>query len=417
MRLVIALAVSASCMASSGLAADWNFTVPAPTTIAPLPAGSTPTPVKLARVLVQMTQGDQYGVVRGGVLCEESYAVHWKAADDEPVSTYAPIFVSELSAAGFRAEGDPTNLFEERSADISVGVVIRNVRSNFCSRAPLFGTERMVSGKLMFEADWQVYSTLRQQVVARVPTQGGFVIEKGVPNGFSLAFTQAFAEHVRQLAASEAFRAAVTGPVSLNGPAAALSPIAFKAAPIAKRPVAASSESVIAVFAGDGHGTGFLISADGYVLTNHHVVGGTKYVKVRWPDRTETLGEVVRSDRRRDVALIKVDAAGRKPLALRAGAASLGEAVFAIGTPLDAKFQGTVTKGIVSSNRTYDGQTFIQSDVNINPGNSGGPLLDEDGAVLGLAVSGFRIGDAPTGLNLFIPIADALDALALKPAS
>lgn len=78
---------------------------------------------------------------------------------------------------------------------------------------------------------------------------------------------------------------------------------------------------------------------------------------------------------------------------------------------------GTATKGIVSSNRTYEGQTFIQSDVSINPGNSGGPLLDGNGAVLGVAVSRYQIGDAPTGLNLFIPIGAALDALALKPAS
>jgi S1-C subfamily serine protease len=74
-----------------------------------------------------------------------------------------------------------------------------------------------------------------------------------------------------------------------------------------------------------------------------------------------------------------------------------------------------VTKGVVSSNRAYQGRTFIQSDVSINPGNTGGPLLDEAGAVLGVAVSGYRLGDAPAGLNMFIPIGDALDALALKP--
>lgn len=414
----VGAALTVALWAPAALAANWNFTVAPPTQPPALADGAAPAPVKLARVVMQMNAGEQYGIVRAGLLCEDSFPVTWKEpGGDQKLDAYGPIFAKELKGAGFRVEGDVADLFAESSSDIAVGVVIRNVQANFCARSPLLGTAELVSGRLAFEADWQVYSKLRQQVIARVATRGGFEVAKGVPDGFGVAFNQAFAEHVRQLAASEPFRTAVTQPVSLASAGPAPTAISFRAAPAGRATVAASADSVVAVFAGDGHGTGFLISTDGYVLTNHHVVGGAKYVKVRWPDRTESLGEVIRSDRRRDVALIKVDAAGRKPLALRTNAAALGDAVFAIGTPLDAKFQGTVTKGVVSSNRTYDGQAFIQSDVGINPGNSGGPLLDESGAVLGVAVSRYQVGDAPTGLNLFIPIGDALEALALKPAS
>jgi S1-C subfamily serine protease len=175
--------------------------------------------------------------------------------------------------------------------------------------------------------------------------------------------------------------------------------------------------SVAIVFAADGSGSGFLVSKDGYVLTNHHVVGGAKYVKLKWSNGEETLGEVIRSDRRRDVALVKTDAKGRAPLALRGGAPQLGDPVFAIGTPLDDKLQNTLTKGIVSANRVYEGQPFIQSDVAVTHGNSGGPLLDEKGRVLGLTVSGRAPDGAPVGLNFFIPIDDALRALALKPVA
>jgi S1-C subfamily serine protease len=174
--------------------------------------------------------------------------------------------------------------------------------------------------------------------------------------------------------------------------------------------------SVAIVFAADGSGSGFLVSRDGYVLTNHHVVGGAKYVKLKWSTGEETLGEVIRSDRRRDVALIKTDAKDRAPLALRTGSAQPGDPVFAIGTPLDDKLQNTLTKGIVSANRVYDGLPFIQSDVAVTHGNSGGPLLDEQGRVLGLTVSGRAPDGAPVGLNFFIPIDDALKALALKSA-
>lgn len=73
--------------------------------------------------------------------------------------------------------------------------------------------------------------------------------------------------------------------------------------------------------------------------------------------------------------------------------------------------------GCVSATRTYEGLRYIQSDVVVNHGNSGGPLLDEKGAVIGITVSGIDIGGAPAGINLFIPINDALKALALTPAS
>ncbi|MFN4177110.1 S1C family serine protease [Phenylobacterium sp.] len=229
---------------------------------------------------------------------------------------------------------------------------------------------------------------------------------------------QAVAAAERNLVSDERFKQVVAVDPTRNLAAASqrFEPIRIATAPSAPRPLSTTVQSVAAVFAGGGHGTGFVISNDGYLLTNHHVVGGPRYVKVRWPDGFEALGEVIRTDRRRDVALIKT-AGKTAPLALRSTPAALGEAVFAIGALLDEKSQNTVTKGIVSANRTFDGQAFIQSDVGINPGNSGGPLLDEKGFVVGLSVSRYQVNDAPTGLNLFIPIADALDALALKPAT
>ena len=95
--------------------------------------------------------------------------------------------------------------------------------------------------------------------------------------------------------------------------------------------------SVAVVFAGDGSGSGFLISDDGLLLTNQHVVGGSKYVNVKWSDGTESLGEVLRVDRPRDVALVKTDAKGRIPLALRTDTPNQGETVYAIGSPLGHK--------------------------------------------------------------------------------
>jgi S1-C subfamily serine protease len=164
-------------------------------------------------------------------------------------------------------------------------------------------------------------------------------------------------------------------------------------------------------------GSGFLVSDDGYLLTNQHVVGAATTVRIRWSDGLESTGDVVRVDKRRDVALIKsAPRAGRQPLALRRETPAVGDAVFAIGTPLDPSLQNTVTKGIVSANRILDGFAYIQSDVGVDHGNSGGPLIDDKGRVIGITVIKIAPDDGQRGLNLFIPIGDALDFLALKPA-
>ncbi len=233
------------------------------------------------------------------------------------------------------------------------------------------------------------------------------------------SFFGAVRQNIRALLADEAFRKIVLADADpLPSTPTANTPItlAVAARPAASRPISDVAGSVVAIFTGSGWGSGFLVSDDGYLITNQHVVGAAKTVRVRWSDGLETTGEVVRIDKRRDVALVKAQGRGRQPLALRRGAATVGEAVFAIGTPLDEKLQNTVTKGIVSANRILDGFAFIQSDVGVDHGNSGGPLLDDKGRVIGVTVIKFAPDDGQRGLNLFIPIGDALDFLALTTA-
>jgi S1-C subfamily serine protease len=180
-------------------------------------------------------------------------------------------------------------------------------------------------------------------------------------------------------------------------------------------PIAGAVKSVVMIYAGDGMGSGFVISPDGYVLTNHHVAGDRGQVRVHWADGSDTVGDVVRADRRRDVALIRTNAKAAA-LPIRMQQAQLGEGVFVVGTSLDKELQNTLTKGIVSANRLYEGLTFIQSDAAIDHGNSGGPLLDERGQVLDLTQWTYSPDGVSHNLNFFIPIDDALKALALEAA-
>src|SRR6058998_3690842 len=143
-----------------------------------------------------------------------------------------------------------------------------------------------------------------------------------------------------------------------------------------------------------GSGSGFMVSADGYILTNNHVVAGADKVTVRLYDKREFTAKVVGTDPNTDVAVIKIDARGLPGVAFgNSDSARVGEWVLAIGNPLGEAFAFTVTAGIVSAKgrllaglqqTRYAIQDFIQTDAAINPGNSGGPLVNIRGQVIGI---------------------------------
>jgi S1-C subfamily serine protease len=179
------------------------------------------------------------------------------------------------------------------------------------------------------------------------------------------------------------------------------------------RKIADATGSVVTILTGTGTGSGILVSTDGYVLTDAHVVGDDKTVRVRWSDGLETLATVERVAKNRDVAVIKTNPRDRAPLAIKRGPVTPGQRVYAIGSPLGEKFQGTVSSGVVSADRVFNGLRYIQSDTVVSHGSSGGPLLDETGAVIGITDLGIP-NDGPAGLNLFTPIGDAMDFLSLE---
>jgi len=159
-------------------------------------------------------------------------------------------------------------------------------------------------------------------------------------------------------------------------------------------------------------GSGFIISADGYILTNAHVVEGADEINVRFTDKREFKARVIGADKRTDVALIKIDGTGL-PLVKFGDPNKLkvGEWVVAIGSPFG--FENTVTAGIVSAKgRSLPQENFvpfIQTDVAINPGNSGGPLFNMRGEVVGINSQIYSRTGGFMGLSFAIPIDVALD--------
>ena len=159
-------------------------------------------------------------------------------------------------------------------------------------------------------------------------------------------------------------------------------------------------------------GSGFIISADGYILTNAHVVDSADEINVRFTDKREFKAKVIGADKRTDVALIKIDASNLPAVKFGEPARlKVGEWVVAIGSPFG--FDNTVTAGIVSAKgRSLPQENFvpfIQTDVAINPGNSGGPLFNMRGEVVGINSQIYSRTGGFMGLSFAIPIDVALD--------
>jgi serine protease Do len=158
-----------------------------------------------------------------------------------------------------------------------------------------------------------------------------------------------------------------------------------------------------------GVGSGFILSPDGFVMTNAHVVEGADEVMVTLTDKREFKARIVGSDKRTDVAVVKIEAGGLP--AVRIGDANklrVGEWVMAIGSPFG--LENTVTAGIVSAKQrdTGDYLPFIQTDVAINPGNSGGPLLNMRGEVVGINSQIYSRSGGFMGISFSIPIDEAM---------
>jgi serine protease Do len=158
-----------------------------------------------------------------------------------------------------------------------------------------------------------------------------------------------------------------------------------------------------------GVGSGFILTTDGFVMTNAHVVDGASEVLVTLVDKREFKAKLIGADKRTDVAVVKIDATGLP--AVKVGDISklrVGEWVMAIGSPFG--LENTVTAGIVSAKQrdTGDYLPFIQTDVAINPGNSGGPLINMRGEVVGINSQIYSRSGGFMGISFSIPIDEAI---------
>jgi hypothetical protein len=378
-----------------------------------IPQGADVKPIQLRKIVVKMRRGEPIGQASTGTLCVPRETLEWRGGkvnitDDE----FTEVFREELLKANYSVVGDPNALFEDPSAwkaELLVAGLINKIEANIC-----FALRKSKGGSFI-RVNWQIYGQLERKVIYETTTEGSYETDKLDSGGIPKFVTNAFAVAVQNLLADQGFHALVLRSKDQQAgalPEPVYTSVAIDRSPRILRGISDVRAAAVTVFAGRGHGSGFIISPSGYVLTNEHVVKEARFVKVRLANGREILGDVVRSDSARDVALIKVAETNLPCISLRlATAPNVGDEVYAIGTPLSEKLDVSVTRGIISAYRDEGGLKFIQSDVQVHPGNSGGPLVDKDGEVIGISVAGIMTGGVSQNLNFFVPIADAVSRL------
>lgn len=384
-----------------------------------VPQGADSKPIQFRKVVVKMRRGEEIGEMQVGVLCLPTQKVEWKGGrvnvgDEE----FTDVFREELQKFNYTVVGDPNALFEDPSAwkaELIVAGVINKLQVNACYPMGGFGNWKDSKGSTFVRVQWQIYGQLERKVVYETTTEGSYEATSSSSMGVEKALTNAFGVAVQNLLADAKFHKLVTETRALTSSVEGRpgTPLEVRLAKgVSGLP--AARDATMTVYAGAGHGSGFLISSDGHVITNEHVVKEAKFVKVRLANGREVLGDVLRTNTASDVALIKLREVNLPTTVLALGIPpEVGAEVYAIGSPRSDSLDVTVTKGIVSGYRDERGQKRIQSDVQIHPGNSGGPLINKDGKVVGVAVAGLMQGGASQNLNFFLPIDDVVSGLNL----
>ncbi len=335
------------------------------------------------------------------------------------------VFYETMTRLNFRVAGDPSDMFTQkdsvRSAEYLIGGRLVQMKGNFCHVHHWWDGRPLdeFSGELYVEFEWSILNTLTKDVVFKEKVGGYFKQNEPIKSGVLLTFENAFIDSVEkfasrasvvQLAKGERIESLIPKAKDSQN-----STVIANGKKGTKFDIGTVGGSVVTIRVGQGHGSGFFIGKDGYLLTNAHVVGSASRVQVKTSIGVEIPAEVIAISKARDVALLKSQIAFPIPPFLKTALPGVTTEVFAVGSPLKETLGNTVTRGIVSALRTdaASGLKFIQSDVAISPGNSGGPLFDFEGDIVGISVAKYTGGGAE-GLGLFVPIADALSALGIS---
>lgn len=422
----------------------------------PAPETAHPAPFRLSNIIFRLPLGHDLGNYGSQAMnfCFGNYeAERTMLTGNVDLPSARKAFYQTMAGLGYDVTGSEDFLFEEEADDdwlrteFKIGARIVDARMDACYQEPglwesAFSRRYGDKGKLYIAVEWSVFDSLRKTTVYKTVTEGYVDRKHANYEGMALMFNDAFSMAAHNLAADTAFHALMIEgkrpprdswqQKRKNHDEArrkfdAGENVSIDDIPLSKQPAAQHMEQArhvaVMIEGGAGHGSGFFITREGHILTNAHVVGEALRVRVVSAGKADKMvAEVLRRDPARDVALLKLeeipDDLKITTLPIQTVWPAVGTDVYAIGAPMARQLQDTVTRGIVSAHRRHfrvlgTKQNFIQADIETHGGNSGGPLLDQYGNLAGLSVAGYTESDAGIGLNLFVPIDEALRALGI----
>ncbi len=314
-----------------------------------------------------------------------------------------------LYTSGFNVPGLSNKFKEEDNARYQVKGEITRVQLDRYTKSML-AYMFLADVYFLIETRWSVFDNRKGEVVfEKTFTSSSW----GKSTAVNTTVLKAVSGSMNKLIADEQFRQAVSRKTHTLPIAGQPVPETI-ALPVVKAPVKLTDivESAVTIDLGNSHGSGFLVSADGYIITNYHVVQDESTVNVILNNGFSIMAQVIRTDKESDLALIKLPGKGFKPLSISGEEIQAGSDVVAVGTPGKVELGQSISKGIISGKREINGNIFLQTDVSISPGNSGGPLLNSKNQVVGI-VNSKLVGSGIEGIGFAIPVQFALKKLGL----
>jgi len=366
--------------------------------------------ISFKKVLWQIPRGTQVGGhFRAGHFDMTPYL--WQVSITPADEMFNQVVNEELTNAGYKVIGADKLLFESDDSwksDYLLGARILNL--SYYTYAEIYN-----SAEAYIEVQWELFDKETRGVIFRRKTVGTSRTEE--ITGQECIYT-AFANAAKELLADEKFvnylRLSKGGKDELGETKKLVLIKKFtlprfqKASELINRAI----ESVVTIKLESGFGSGVIISDDGYIITNNHVIEGRHLIDVILSSNIILQTEVIAANPDYDIALLKINGSGFKPLPIGdSDQAAAGEEVFAIGTPILLDLAQSVSRGIISGKRTLEKEKeYIQTDAAINPGNSGGPLINSKGEVIAIVARKFSTQD---NLAFCIPINIALFKLGI----
>ncbi len=380
-------------------------------------------PVAITKVVAKIRRGTEIGTVQVGLFCIDQSKVRWKTGGKVNLSSeeLVDIFREELEQNGWPVVGSTEDLFtgyDVSEAELLIAAKISSVETNLCYQNAGFGDWENAKGSMKIGVNWQIYNPARREIIGEVSTEGSAIFDTAVADTEFQLLNDSFALAINNLLASRDFiemskrnKELASAPQFNSKKLVSNEHIRYQSL---QQALDSSTKSTVTIRTASGHGSGIVIGNGGLILTNAHVVGNASLVTLITSGQVEVQGKVELSDKGRDVALITVKGVRLPALHIQTDSPKTGETVYAVGSPLMENLAGSVTSGIVSASRTFEGYKWIQADVAVSLGNSGGPLINANGSVIGISTAGYAPTGSQVGLNLFVPITDAISYLGLQ---